>query len=471
MESNLKIRFGTDGWRAIIAREFTVANVARVAEATGLWLKQNYDQPQVVIGHDCRFAGPMFADTAADVLASMGVKVLLANGYVTTPMVSLGTVETGSSVGIVITASHNPAGYNGFKLKGSYGGPLLPKEIGEIEALIPDQSSFSPGDQSLETHEKSGQVEAVDLEKIYLDRVRNNFDLAAIQNSGMKLAYDAMYGSGQRILAKLLPNAALYRNEHHPLFPGIAPEPIMKNLHGFAEFIQQAGDIDSGLATDGDADRIGLMDGQGKFIDSHHIMLLLIHYLSHYKKWTGKVVTGFSTTVKIARLCEHYGLELDWVPIGFKHVCATMLKEDVLMGGEESGGIAVKGFIPERDGIWNGLVIWEFMALSGKTLNDLIQEVYDITGPFAFERIDLRISEEQKQAIIAKCKAGEYQKFGDYQVQRTDTLDGFKYFLSDEEWVMIRPSGTEPVLRTYAEAADQATALKILEATHNTILA
>ena len=244
----------------------------------------------------------------------------------------------------------------------------------------------------------------------------------------------------------------------------------MRNLGGYSEFIQAEGGIDLGLATDGDADRIGLMDGDGNFVDSHHILLLLIHYLYKYKEWRGKVCCGFSSSVKVQQLCKHYGLELDVVKIGFKHICGTMLREDVLVGGEESGGIAVKGHIPERDGIWNGLVLLEFMAKSGKTLKELVQEVYELVGAFGFHRIDLTLPEAQKLAIVEQCKSGAYTEFGPYKVQRVDTLDGFKYILSDDEWVMIRPSGTEPVLRTYAEGASVDAAKAILAATHQVIL-
>ena len=234
--------------------------------------------------------------------------------------------------------------------------------------------------------------------------------------------------------------------------------------------ITASGNIDCGLATDGDADRLGMYDTKGNFIDSHHLILLLIHYLCKYKGQKGKICTAFSTTVKIKKLCDHYGLELEIVQIGFKHICGIMLKEDVLLGGEESGGIAIRGHIPERDGIWIGLKIWEFMAKSGKSLNELINEIYDITGSFAFERSDLHLKEEQKSAIVARCSSGGYNASGDYKVQRVEDLDGYKYYFSDDEWFMIRPSGTEPVLRTYAEAATKEEALAILKAGYETLL-
>lgn len=465
-----QIKFGTDGWRAIIAKDFTVENVARVSEGTAKWMRQQFEKPAVVIGHDCRFAGELFAETVAKVMAHNGVRVLIAKDFVSTPMISLGAKQHGTDLGIIITASHNPPSYNGFKLKAGYGGPLTPEHIAEIEPLIPDQSSTPLDNIRLEDLEKDGLLKWVNLEDEYIAHVEKNFDLEAIRTSGLNLAYDAMYGAGQNVIRRLFPDATLLHCEYNPSFHGQAPEPILRNLQEFADVIRLSEDIDCGLATDGDADRIGLFDSKGNFVDSHHIILLLIHYLVKYKGLKGKVCTAFSTTVKIKNMCRHYGLELETVKIGFKYICGIMVKEDVLLGGEESGGIAIKGHIPERDGIWMGLVIWEFMAKSGKSLNDLIQEVYAITGPFSFERIDLHLDEPVKQRIVADCKANKFKAFGKYKIERVEDLDGWKYFLDPETWVMIRASGTEPVLRTYAEAETREKAFEILEETRKTLL-
>ncbi len=460
----LTIKFGTDGWRAAIAKEFTVENVARVAQGTASWVIASKLPKVAVVGHDCRFGGPLFADTVAQVFLQNGFEVHLAEGPVTTPMVSLGAKELKTGIGVIITASHNPATDNGFKLKGNHGGPLLEADVKAVETHIPDTIDYDLETISLKDFRASGKLKTAELEDMFVEKVEANFDLDAIRNSKMEFAYDAMYGSGQFVMRRLFPDITLVHCEHNPLFDGISPEPILKNLGEFAEIIKVSGDIDCGLANDGDADRIALFDGDGNYIDSHHILLLLIHYLHKVKGWNGKVGTGFSSTVKINQLCEKYGLELDVVKIGFKHLCGIMISEDVLVGGEESGGIAVKGHIPERDGIWNGLVIWEFMAKSGKSLRELIQEVYNVVGEFAFERNDLRISQSLKEEIVANCQAGKYDHFGKYKVIRIDDMDGWKYWLSDHEWVMIRPSGTEPVLRTYAEAKTREDALAILEA-------
>ena len=465
-----QIKFGTDGWRAIIAKDFTVENVARLTEGTAIWLKKNFEHPSVVLGHDCRFAGELFCDTVAKVLCYNGIKVFLAKDFVSTPMISLGTNTRNASLGIIITASHNPPSYNGFKLKASYGGPLTPEKTTEIEPLIPDTSVTPLDELKLEKFESTNLLEWINLEDEYVAQVEKSFDLESIRKSKLNLAYDAMYGSGQNVMRRLFPDATFLHCDYNPGFDGQAPEPILRNLLEFSELIKVAGDIDCGLVTDGDADRIGLFDEKGNFVDSHHIILLLIHYLAKYKKLKGKVCTAFSTTVKIKKMCAHYGLELETVKIGFKYICGIMVKEDVLVGGEESGGIAIKGHIPERDGIWMGIVLWEFMAKSGKTLKELIAEVYEITGPFAFERVDLQLEEAVKLKVVENCKAGTYNAFGKYKVIRMEDMDGWKYFISEDSWIMIRASGTEPVLRTYAEADTSAAAFAMLAQAKKTLL-
>ncbi|MBS1637022.1 MAG: phosphoglucomutase/phosphomannomutase family protein [Bacteroidetes bacterium] len=464
-----KIKFGTDGWRAIIAKDFTVDNVARVTDATAIWLKKNFKDPSVVVGHDCRFAGELFADTATKVLLAHGIKVYQSQGFVSTPMVSLGTVHYKASLGIILTASHNPPSYNGFKLKGHYGGPLTPEKVQEIEDIIPEKASVDYDAVSLEDALKSGKREIAPLEDLYIKRVEENFDLAAIKKSNLRLAYDSMYGAGQRVMTRLFPDIVHLHNDYNPSFKGQAPEPIHKNLQEFSNLIKSRGDIDCGLCTDGDADRIGLYDSKGDFVDSHHIILLLVHYLAKYKGEKAKVCTAFSTTVKIKNMCAHYGLPLDIVKIGFKYICSIMLQEDVLVGGEESGGIAIKGHIPERDGIWMGLTIWEFMAKSGKSLTQLIEEVYAITGTFWFERNDVHIEDGLKNTIVENCKKNMYKSFGPYNVIRMEDMDGYKFFFDENTWLMIRASGTEPVLRLYAESDTKENAFKILKAAQDTL--
>ena len=464
-----KIKFGTDGWRAIIADDFTVDNVARVSVAVAQWVKTNFPQdPSIVVGHDCRFGGELFADTVTKVLVTNGIKVHLAKGFVSTPMVSLGAAELKASAGVILTASHNPPSYNGYKLKGHYGGPLVPEHVQEIEDIIPESHGLDLGSIDLAKAQADGLISIVDLETMYVKHVQKNFDLDAIRKSGMKLGYDAMYGAGQRVIPRILPETTLLHCDYNPSFMDQAPEPIHKNLIEFSELIKNSG-ISCGLATDGDADRIGLYNSKGEFVDSHHIILLLIHYLVKYKKFTGKVVVAVSTTPKVEKMCRHYGLEYQVTKIGFKWICGIMITDDVLLGGEESGGIAIKGHIPERDGIWMGLTVWEYMAKSGKTLEALIEEVYAIVGAFSYERSDLHITEELKKRVLDDCTNGRYQKFGDLEVRRLETIDGWKYHFDNDQWLMIRASGTEPVLRTYAESGTAEGARKILEACKKTI--
>ncbi len=465
----VKIKFGTDGWRAIIAKDYTVENVARVTLGVVNWLKANFENPSVVVGHDCRFGGELFADTVTKILVKHHIKVYRAYGFVSTPMVSLGAVKYNASLGVILTASHNPPSYNGYKLKGGFGGPLLEEDILKVESLIPDENHVDLDAVNLDDF--SEYIQQVDLETDYVNHVEKNFDMQAIRNTNLRFAYDAMYGAGQNVMRRLLPDIDFLHCDENPGFHGTAPEPILRNLKEFSEMIKLSeGEINCGLATDGDADRIGLFDSQGNFVDSHHIILLLIKYLVEEKGYKGKVVNAFSVTPRVKKMCEHYGLEYQVVKIGFKHIAGIMLTDDVLLGGEESGGIAIKGHIPERDGIWMGLTIWEYMVKSGKTLEELIEDMYKIVGKFAFERIDLHITNEQKHQIMQNCENGVYKAFGPYEVRRVETVDGFKFFFDNDEWVMIRPSGTEPVLRTYAESSDTEGAFKILKAVHDTIL-
>jgi phosphomannomutase len=274
-----KIKFGTDGWRAIIAKDFTVDNVARVTIAAAEWLKKNFEKPSVVVGHDCRFAGELFAETTAKVLANSGIKVYLAKDFVSTPMVSLGAKTLNTSLGIILTASHNPPSYNGYKLKGGFGGPLLSEDIQKVEDIIPEKNTIDLDRLSLNDFIKAGLIEYVDLETMYVNHVEKNFDMEAIRNTKMNFAYDAMYGAGQNVMRRLLPDITFLHCEYNPGFEGQAPEPIHKNLQQFSSLIAESGDIDCGLATDGDADRIGLYNSRGAVVDSHHIIVFLINYL------------------------------------------------------------------------------------------------------------------------------------------------------------------------------------------------
>jgi len=457
------IKFGTDGWRAIIADTYTVANVKRVAAATALWMREK-GMSAAVVGYDCRFGGAMFSKATVQVLCHHGIKVLFDKNFVSTPMVSLGVVKHKADMGVVITASHNPPSYNGFKLKSAYGGPTIPSDIEAVENKIPD--AFEDDLDSLENYAAAGLLEYVGLEDMYIKHVEDSFDMDLIKKSGVVLAYDAMYGAGQNVVRRLFPDAHLLHCDYNPSFMGQAPEPIHRNLTELSELIKSDPKINLGLANDGDADRIGLYNGKGEFVDSHHILLLLLTYMHEYKKLDGKVIITFSVTNKMKQLAKLYNLDIDVTKIGFKYIAEIMCNEDVLVGGEESGGLAVKGHIKERDGVWIGLVIMEFMAKTGKSLEELINDIYAKVGSFKFDRDDLHIEDSKKWAIIDRCKSGAITAIGGKPVTSYENIDGHKFFLSDTEWLMVRPSGTEPVLRVYAQAADDAAVRALLDAGH-----
>ncbi len=458
-----RIKFGTDGWRGVIAQQFTVANVAKVSHAVAIWLLNKFKEPTVIIGFDTRFQGKLFAETAAKVLASKGIRVRMQSDFVSTPMVSLAVREMNASLGIMITASHNDYTYNGYKLKGSYGGPLLSEDLKNIEDLISTENNLDLDLLKWDHFVDQGLIEETDMETLYCNYVSNYFDLDSIKASGLKVGFDAMYGSAQKAIRKILPKASLFHCEPDPVFGNIPPEPLEKNLQDLLGAMKSSKDLDVALAVDGDGDRIALVNKGGQYIDSHTIILILIHYFARYRMMEGKVVTGFSSTIKVERLSKHYDLDVIRVPIGFKDICRVMLTEDVLVGGEESGGISVSGYLPERDGIWMGLTILQFMAETGKSLNTILKEIYDITGKFQCLRRDISIPKEKRGKIMDTCYKGEIESFGKFKVSRVEALDGIKFFLGDDQWLMIRASGTEPLLRTYAEAGDRKTTEEILE--------
>ncbi len=316
-----RIKFGTDGWRAIIAKEFTVDNVARVTIAVSRWLKTKYKNPSVAVAFDFRFNGKLFSETVTKILANSQIKVFYCPFPTSTPALSLAVRKYNCNMGVMITASHNPPEYNGYKLKGSHGGPLLEEETKEIEAIIPESHELVLDALKWDDLVKKELIIPVNIEDLYVEHVKEHFNIEKINNSGFNFAFDAMYGSGQNIMRRLFPNITLIHCESNPLFGGIAPEPLHKNLLEFSQFIKQSTNIHVGLAVDGDADRIALYDSKGNYIDSHHIILLLIYYLAHHKKLSAKVVTGFSSTVKVEKLCKHFNLPVQRVRIGFKDIC------------------------------------------------------------------------------------------------------------------------------------------------------
>jgi phosphomannomutase len=461
-----QIKFGTDGWRAIIAKDYTFDNLERVTRGTARWLRQHYGpQASVILGHDTRFLGRLFSEHVACVFASEGLRVRLADTFVPTPAVTWGTKAYGHSAGIAITASHNPPEYNGFKIKADFGGPASPEVIAAVEREIPPFDEHRAPLPVFADLVASGKVELFDLRGAYLAMIREKIDIAAIQASGLTIAHDAMYGAGQGLLSELLGSEHVVelRSIENPGMEGAAPEPIERNLEPLRHAIR-AHRCDAGIANDGDADRVGMYDERGQFVDSHRILALLVKYLYEERGLTGDVIKTFSTTDMLDRMCAAYGLRLHVTPIGFKYIGPLMVQHDVLVGGEESGGIAVKGHIPERDGLFIGLLILEMMVRRGKTLSALVQELYDQFGPHGYYRVDVHLTAAQKQHVLEVLRNEGGLKHLDRQaVLSVDPLDGYKHRV-EGGWLLIRPSGTEPVLRVYAEAATEVRARTLVEA-------
>jgi len=414
-------------------------------------LNESFDDPSVVIGYDTRFQGSAFAATAARVLAGSGVRVILSDAFTTTPAVSWATNAMGCDAGVVITASHNPPSYSGYKLKASFGGPATPEQIAEVEKEIPPVAPHIS--ESFDSLKSSGRITMVDLNGRYLETIAGLIDIEAIKRSGLRIAYDAMFGSGQGMVTRLLSESQVdtLHHDHNPGFHGQAPEPIERNLGELSSYIRRHG-CDVGLATDGDADRIGLYDENGEFVDAHRIMALLFRFLVEERHLKGSVVKSFAATDLLDKMGAAYGLEVETTKIGFKYIASRMVEGNVLVGGEESGGIAVTGHIPERDGIYAGLLMVEMMVKSGKSLSTLVRELMDKFGQHHAFRRDLRLSPTVKDGFMRRLESEGLDQVAGQKIVKLDDLDGLKFRTEAGGWVMIRPSGTEPVLRVYSEA-------------------
>jgi phosphomannomutase len=384
-------------------------------------------------------------------------------------MVSLGVKKLRANCGIMITACNDPVNFSGYKLKGEHGGSMFEKDVKDIENLISDDNEIDLDLLNWNYMLERGLIQYINLETLYIKEIRDNFPIDEIKASGLKCAFDAMYGSAQQIFKKIWPEAISLHCEVNPDFNGIPPDPVRKNLHELAQLISQHGDIHVGLAVDGDADRIAMYDAEGNYIDANTLLLLLIHYLAGFKQHKGKVVAGFSSSDKISKICDHYGLTLVPSRLGFKEISKIMTEEDILAAGEESGGIALGTHLPERDAVWIGLMIISAIFETGKSLNELMNEVLAITGPFAFEKTDLELNRNQRLRVIENCKNDVYKGFDEFTIGKTVVLDGYKYYFSDNRWLLIRASGTEPVIRLYAEAETPQIAQAILAAAMNTL--
>lgn len=462
----MQIRFGTDGWRGVIAREFTFENLSLVAQATMDYLRERgLAEKGLVIGHDRRFLSRRFAERVAEIAAGNGIRVRLADRYAPTPAVSWAVHETGAGGGIMITASHNPPEYNGFKIKEHFGGPARPATTKTIEEIVGRNKAAGRQIQELPLAEAlaSGMVELFDAGVSYRRQLARYVDLERIRAAAIPVAVDPMYGAGTGFFPQLVPGAVELHIEDNPGFGGVPPEPTAESLAELAALVKKD-NFRLGLALDGDADRIGAVDENGEFFTAQMIFTVILRHLLDRRGMRGAVAKTVSTTLMVDLLCEKYGLQLFETPIGFKHICELMLDHDILMGGEEAGGLGVKGHIPERDGILLGLLLLEAMAVSGKGVKELLNDTMDEIGHFHYQRIDLPIDSVTKERVVAALGSDSLSEIASRPVVRENFRDGFKYFFGDGSWLLIRPSGTEPVLRLYSEAGDPETVEELLRA-------
>lgn len=464
----MPIHFGTDGWRAVISDTFTFNNLRMVAQAiadavkseswnNGVQMKDNTDNRTVVVGFDTRFLSDRYATDVARVLAANGYSVHLAQADAPTPAISYTVCHLSAVAGVMITASHNAPRYNGVKLKAAYGGSALSEQCRRVEVYLNDNEERARGPNLMDFDQarKAGLIQRFNPLPAYYDHLRKLIDFDAIAENPQRLVVDSMYGSGRGVIKGILQGTGCevqeIRGEMNPGFGGVHPEPIAKYLGALAGAIStDMGNF--GLATDGDADRIGAMDERGNFVDPHKIMSLAVMHLVEKRGWRGPIVRTVSTTRMIDRLAQRYNLPVYETPVGFNHIADYMLKEDVLIGGEESGGISFKGHIPEGDGILMGLLIVEMVASSGKSLHEMIEDLLRQVGPACYQRNDLRLNhpvakDRMRQILLDNAPS----RIADEKVKDILTIDGVKYLLEDDSWLLIRPSGTEPVLRVYAE--------------------
>jgi len=449
------IKFGTDGWRGLIADDFTFENVRRVAGAISAYVITSEDAKHgIVIGFDTRFASQAAARAVAEVVASAGIPVFLSNDPLPTPAVSYAVKNRGAAGGVMVTSSHNPWNWNGLKFKAKFGGSATPAIMKEIEEHL-GRDAMPKGSKA--------PIEEMDLKAAYAGAICEFADLGLIARAKFKLVVDSMYGSGRGMLAAIFSEHGVdhiaIRQEHNPLFPGINPEPIEPHVRMLQDTVVRE-KADAGLATDGDADRIGAVAEDGSFVDSHKIICILESWLLERKKWPGDVVRAFNTTGMIDRIAAEHGRRLHECPIGFKYIADIMMEQEVVIGGEESGGIGYSRFLPERDGVLNCLLLANVMAEEGKPLGQLVADLQKKYGPHYYGRRDLHIPDDIKQNAIQRAKADGTAKMGNYQVLKKEFLDGVKFFLDApthgngaKAWILFRASGTEPLLRLYSEAA------------------
>lgn len=463
----MPIKFGTDGWRAVISDEFTFANVRHVAQAIADYMLETGKGPAVV-GFDTRFLSDRYAMEVARVMADAGLTVYLTRSHCPTPALAYAIRHLGAQGGVMITASHNPPRYNGIKFKGHHTGPGLPEETRRIEQILERNlnrreaiaqserdAAAVPNWALADLPREYPRIVRFDPMPPYLSHIRTLVDFQALARSRLRVVVDPMYGAGRGYITSFLREAGCEVMEIHgemnPGFGGIHPEPIERNLHALINTMR-SGSYDIGLATDGDADRIGAVDAHGNFVDPHRIFSLILRHLVEERQGCGTVVKTVSTTQLLNRLAQHYNLVLHETPVGFNQICAWFLQEDVLMGGEESGGMTIKGHILDGDGILMGLLLAEVLAYQRRTLHEVIAGLLQEFGEFHYGRHDVHTSAFDKKELTLRLTSQAPSHILHHRVMQVNNSDGVKYLLDDDSWLLIRPSGTEPLLRIYAEA-------------------
>ncbi len=466
----MAIKFGTDGWRAIVADDYTFANVRLCAQGTANYLKETKQAARgIVVGYDTRFASEDFAAAVAEVTTANGITTLLCDKAAPTPVVAFNLVAHDAGGGAVITASHNPPQWNGFKYKPDYGGSASPEVIVELERNIAEaEKSGSMRSLPLKDAESNGLLEYIDPEPTYLSHVAGQVDLQAIRQAGLNVMVDPMYGAGAGYFRKLLEGGSTtvteMRGYRNPAFPGMAqPEPLAHNLETLMATVpKQSANL--GLATDGDADRLGVVDEKGRFITTlQTFALLCLHQLEVLGR-NGPLVRSITMTSMVDRLGEAYEVPVFTTPVGFKYLGPVMMEENALVAGEESGGYAFRGNIPERDGILSGLMLLDMMVKTGKSITELMDMLAEKTGPHHYDRWDLKFDPDQRESILSRVNAAQPTALAGKSVQEIDTRDGFRFVLEGGYWTLIRFSGTEPLLRLYAEGESPEEVAELLHA-------
>lgn len=456
-----RIRFGTDGWRAGIAEDYTFENVRYCAQGTADHiLSEGLGERGMVVGYDMRFRSEDFARAVAEVLAGNGIRAYLAKTAAPTPVLSYAILPLKAAGGIWITASHNPASDNGFKLRSAYAGAAAPDTLAQVEeriAAAQDQAKINLLDYDRAV--RQGLIQLIDPEEPYLEQLATLIDTKPIIEAGLRVVTDPMWGVGQGWFPRLLSGGKTQVKEIHgernPLFPRMRrPEPIEDNLGDLLQTITDWGG-DAGLATDGDADRVGFATEGGAFVDQLRVYALMAFYLLEVRGFRGPLVKTVSTTVMANKLAARYGVDVYETKVGFKYVAPEMLRVDAILAGEESGGYAFRNHIPERDGILAGLFLLDLMVKMGMSPSKLLEHVFSLVGPHYYDRIDRRMTPEEKPAVVARIEGARPDALAGVKVTGIDTREGYRFSLEDGGWLLIRFSGTEPVIRIYCETTHQ----------------